>query len=307
MAHDGGLSTAIEREQIQEDQTAPPWKTSFLETCLRHDILRFGSFTLKSGRVSPYFFNAGLFHRADLLRAVAVAYAETIRSFRADARPDGEEGLLFDVLFGPAYKGIPLAVATLQALAEIAPSRYGSVDYAFNRKEAKDHGEGGRIVGCPLRGKRVVVVDDVITAGTALREAVDIIRQEGGVLVGVVVALDRMEKIGTASSPGEDLVGQDTSRAGDVGHEGRATETKKQTSAIGQLRSQLNTPILSVLNLNDIICGLDKVVLPPTAAAADNEREQDDQQQQQHRANNGASTGNRIEQMRAYRTKYGVD
>lgn len=302
MAHDGRLPTAVEPERIQEDQTAPPWKTSFLETCLRHDILRFGSFTLKSGRVSPYFFNAGLFHRADLLRAVAVAYAETIRSFRADAGPDGGEGLRFDVLFGPAYKGIPLAVATLQTLAELAPSRYGSVDYAFNRKEAKDHGEGGRIVGCPLRGKRVVVVDDVVTAGTALREAVEIIRQEGGELVGVVVALDRMEKLGTAESPVESPVGQDTSRAGDVGHDRRTTETTKQESAIGQLRSRLGIPILSVLNLNDIICGLDKAALP---AAAGKERESDDRRQR--RASGDASTGNRIEQMRAYRTRYGVD
>ena len=172
----------------------PAWKGAFLSNCLSSGVLRFGSFKLKSGRQSPYFFNAGLFHRADLLEAIATAYAQTILSFPLD----------FDVLFGPAYKGIPLATATTAKLAQLDQTRFGALSYAFNRKEAKDHGEGGSIVGAPLRGKKVVIVDDVITAGTAVREAIEIIAREGGTLVAVVVALDRMEKV--TGPAGEDDV-----------------------------------------------------------------------------------------------------
>lgn len=209
----------------------PAWKASFLQTCLDNEILRFGTFTLKSGRRSPYFFNAGLFHRADLLRAIATAYADAILR---------TPGLEFDVLFGPAYKGIPLTTATTLRLAELAPDRYGGLSYAFDRKEAKDHGEGGSIVGCPLTGKRVVIVDDVITAGTAVRHAVDVIEREGGTLTAIVVALDRMEKMPTAVDDDDD----------DDDH------PAPRPSAIGEVRRQYGVPTVAVLTLDDIIAGL---------------------------------------------------
>ena len=143
-------------------------------------VLRFGSFTLKSGRVSPYFFNAGKFDSGRSLAALGRFYARALI----------ESGLEFDMLFGPAYKGIPLVAVTAAALYE----HHGvDVPYAFNRKEAKQHGEGGALVGAPLAG-RVVTVDDVITAGTAIGEAMDIIRDAGAEAVGVAIALDRQEQ-----------------------------------------------------------------------------------------------------------------
>ncbi|MEW5974116.1 MAG: orotate phosphoribosyltransferase [Pseudomonadota bacterium] len=152
----------------------------FLRYALKREVLRFGEFTLKSGRVSPYFFNAGLFNTGDALSRLGRYYAELIV----------RSGVGFDMLFGPAYKGIPLAAATAIALAE----RHGrDVPWAFNRKEAKDHGEGGSIVGAPLAG-RVLIIDDVITAGTAIRESLGIIRAAGAQAVGVAVLLDRQER-----------------------------------------------------------------------------------------------------------------
>jgi len=152
----------------------------FLAYCLERQVLRFGEFKLKSGRVSPYFFNAGLFDRGSDLVRLGRYYAEAIVA----------SGIEFDLVFGPAYKGIPLAAAVAMALH----SEHGrDLPWAFNRKEAKDHGEGGNIVGAPLRG-RVLIVDDVITAGTAIREAVDIIRAAGAEPVGVAIALDREER-----------------------------------------------------------------------------------------------------------------
>lgn len=152
----------------------------FLRYALEREVLRFGEFTLKSGRVSPYFFNAGLFNTGDALSRLGRYYAELIV----------RSGVGFDMLFGPAYKGIPLAAATAIALAE----RHGrDVPWAFNRKEAKEHGEGGCIVGAPLAG-RVLIVDDVITAGTAIRESLGIIRAAGAQAVGVAVLLDRQER-----------------------------------------------------------------------------------------------------------------
>src|SRR6478752_852628 len=142
--------------------------------------LRFGSFKLKSGRDSPYFFNAGLFNDGAAIAALGQCYAAALT----------RSGLQFDMLFGPAYKGIPLATSAAVALSE---HHHRSVPWAFNRKEAKDHGEGGNIVGSPLRG-RVVIVDDVITAGTAIRESVDIIRAAGAEPVAVALALDRQER-----------------------------------------------------------------------------------------------------------------
>ena len=152
----------------------------FIEFALERGVLRFGEFTLKSGRKSPYFFNAGLFNTGAALAALGRFYARAIV----------DSGIGFDVLFGPAYKGIPLAAVTAVALSE----QHGiDVPYAFNRKEAKDHGEGGTIVGAPLAG-RVLIIDDVITAGTAIGEAVDIIRAHGAEPVGVVICLDRQER-----------------------------------------------------------------------------------------------------------------
>jgi orotate phosphoribosyltransferase len=157
-----------------------PYQRAFLDLALARNALRFGEFTLKSGRVSPYFFNAGLFDSGAALAGLGRAYAHaTIAS-----------GLAFDMLFGPAYKGIALAAATAVALAE----QHGrDVPVAFNRKEAKSHGEGGVLIGAPLRG-RVLIVDDVITAGTAIRESIALIRAHGAAPAGVLIALDRQER-----------------------------------------------------------------------------------------------------------------
>lgn len=156
------------------------YQLEFLELALEYRVLRFGTFTLKSGRVSPYFFNAGRFDSGRALARLGRCYAQAIV----------ESSIEYDMLFGPAYKGIPLATVTAAALAE----HHGrDVPFAFNRKEAKDHGEGGAIVGAPLNG-RVLILDDVITAGTAIREATAIIVREGGSPAGVVIALDREER-----------------------------------------------------------------------------------------------------------------
>ncbi|MGC9386001.1 MAG: orotate phosphoribosyltransferase [Hydrogenovibrio sp.] len=184
-------------------------KTKFIEFILQAGVLKLGEFTLKSGRKSPYFFNAGLFNTGGQLAQLAEAYAATIAN----------SGVAFDVLFGPAYKGIPLAATTSVALAKDFKL---DKPYAFNRKEAKDHGEGGTIVGHPLQG-RVLIIDDVITAGTAIREAIDIIQSQGGEPAGVVVALDRMER-------------------------GQGTQ-----SAIQEVEAQYGLPVFSVIDLNDII------------------------------------------------------
>ena len=158
-------------EQYQKD---------FVDFTLETGVLKFGEFTLKSGRVSPYFFNAGLFNTGSHLSELGKFYAQAIEA----------SGLMFDVLFGPAYKGIPLAAAASIALND---SFNKNIPYSFNRKEAKDHGEGGSIVGHPLEGD-ILVIDDVITAGTAIREAQDIISSNGAITKGVIVALDRQEK-----------------------------------------------------------------------------------------------------------------
>ena len=155
-------------------------KKRFIELAIKYQVLKFGEFTLKSGRVSPYFFNAGLFNSGYALAELGSCYAQTII----------ENNINYDVLFGPAYKGIPLVAATAYAL-----SVNHNIDkpYAFNRKETKDHGEGGLIVGAKLTGN-ILIVDDVITAGTAIREAVDIIQAEGAMTSAVLIALDRQEK-----------------------------------------------------------------------------------------------------------------
>ena len=156
------------------------YQRDFIDFAIGHEVLAFGSFTLKSGRVSPYFFNAGRFDTGARLAGLGRYYAAAIAS----------SGIGFDVLLGPAYKGIPIAAATAVQLATLHDT---DVPWAFNRKEAKDHGEGGTIVGTPLRG-RVLVVDDVITSGTAVREVFPIVSAAGASLAGVVVCLDRQER-----------------------------------------------------------------------------------------------------------------
>jgi orotate phosphoribosyltransferase len=167
------------------------YQLTFIDLALSRDALRFGHFALKSGRQSPYFFNAGLFSDGEALATLGKCYAAAIV----------HSGIRFDMVFGPAYKGIALAVATVVALS----AEHGrSVPYAFNRKEAKDHGEGGRIVGAPLQG-RVLIVDDVITAGTAVRESLEIIRAAGAQPAGVALALDRQERGQGAASAVQEL------------------------------------------------------------------------------------------------------
>lgn len=186
------------------------YQTDFIDLCVRQGVLRFGSFTLKSGRESPYFFNAGLFNTGAAIAAVGRAYAAAVTA----------SGLEFDMLFGPAYKGIPLATITAAALAEHAGR---NLPFAFNRKETKDHGEGGRIVGGPLSG-RVLIVDDVITAGTAIRESVDIIQGAGARPAGVLLALDRQE---------------------------RASQSR--LSAVQEVSDQHGIPVVAVVNLADLM------------------------------------------------------
>jgi orotate phosphoribosyltransferase len=186
------------------------YQSDFIDLCVRLGVLRFGSFTLKSGRDSPYFFNAGLFNTGAAIGAVGRAYAAAVMA--AD--------LKFDMLFGPAYKGIPLAAITAAALAE----HWGrNLPFAFNRKEAKDHGEGGSIVGGPLSGE-VLIVDDVITAGTAIRESIDIIRAAGARPAGVLLALDRQERA-----------------------------PKSRLSAVQEVRDQYGIPVIAVVNLADLM------------------------------------------------------
>lgn len=188
-------------------------KTDFIDFIMQTGVLKLGEFTLKSGRKSPYFFNAGLFNTGGQLAQLAQAYASTIAS----------QQINFDILFGPAYKGIPLAATTSVNLAT-----QFSIDkpYAFNRKEAKDHGEGGNIVGHPLEGN-ILIIDDVITAGTAIRESIDLIKAQGATPAGVIVALDRMEK-----GLGE-------------------------RSAIQEVEDEYGIPVFSIITLNDIIAYLD--------------------------------------------------
>lgn len=196
------------------------YQKEFLRFAIDTGVLRFGDFTLKSGRRSPYFFNAGLFDTGAKLAALGRFYAEAIVAADLD----------FDVLFGPAYKGIPLAVTTAVALID----QHG-IDrrYAFNRKESKDHGEGGSVVGGPLEG-RVLIIDDVITAGTSVRESVALIRAQGGQPVGVIIALDRQER------------GAD------------------ERSAVAEVRSDLGLPVTAIVTLDDLLTYLEQT---PVAGA----------------------------------------
>lgn len=192
-------------------------RATFVRFALDEGVLRFGRFLTKSGRYSPYFFNAGLFNTGASVGRLGQFYAQTLLN----------SGLSFDMLFGPAYKGIPLATATAVALANTPLGQSNPVPFAFNRKEAKDHGEGGVLVGAPLKG-RVVIVDDVITAGTSVRESVDIIRGEGAEPAGVLIALDRMER---------------------AGPEGQLTAG----SAVQDVEQRYGLPVITIADLNDIL------------------------------------------------------
>jgi orotate phosphoribosyltransferase len=196
------------------------YKTSLLPLLIKTSALTFGTYTLKSGRISPYFFNSSQLYTAPLLGALARAYASVLTSApfslplgteEAGSAADGQNAPHFDVLFGPAYKGIPLCAIVTREL-EAYGKAYDGIAYSFNRKEAKDHGEGGTIVGAPLKGKRVVVLDDVMTAGTALREAISIIQAQGGTVVGVVLLLTRQERVSDAEPRSAMKVAEDELR-----------------------------------------------------------------------------------------------
>jgi orotate phosphoribosyltransferase len=228
------LFVAVKATATMSSQLAQ-YKLDFLNASISGGILKFGTFELKSKRISPYFFNAGLFHTARLAGAIATAFAHTI------VKAQQEDGLEYDIVFGPAYKGIPLSSSITVKLGELNPDNLDTISYSFDRKEAKDHGEGGNIVGAPLKGKRILIVDDVITAGTAKREAIEKIQKEGGIVVGIVVAVDRMEKLPAAD--GDD--------------------SKPGPSAIGELKKEFNIPIYAILNLDDIIDGMKKTSASP--------------------------------------------
>ncbi len=185
------------------------YQREFIQFALERGVLRFGEFTLKSGRVSPYFFNAGLFDSGLALAKLGRFYAQALM----------DSGLSYDVIFGPAYKGIPLAATTAVALAE---HHQRDIPWCFNRKEAKAHGEGGTLVGAPLAGN-VVIVDDVITAGTAIREVMQIIKAQGAQAAGVLIALDRQER-GTG-----------------------------ELSAIQEVERDFNMPVISIVSLTQVL------------------------------------------------------
>src|SRR5690606_3149952 len=185
------------------------YQKEFIEFAIERGVLKFGEFTLKSGRTSPYFFNAGLFNQGADLARLGRFYAAALQ----------DSGVEYDVLFGPAYKGIPIATAAAIALYD---QHQKDVPYCFNRKEKKDHGEGGNLVGSPLQGK-VMLVDDVITAGTAIRESMDIVQANGAELAGVLIALNRQEK------------GQG------------------ELSAIQEVERDFGAPVISIVSLNDVI------------------------------------------------------
>ncbi|WP_334014092.1 orotate phosphoribosyltransferase [Alteromonas sp. S167] len=185
------------------------FQRDFIEFAIERGVLKFGEFTLKSGRVSPYFFNAGLFNSGGDLAKLGRFYADALT----------DAGVDFDVLFGPAYKGIPIATTTAVALFD---SHKVDVPYCFNRKEAKTHGEGGNLVGSPLEGK-VMLVDDVITAGTAIRESMTLIEQQNASLSGVLIALDRQER------------------------------GKGELSAIQEVERDFNTTVISIVSLANVV------------------------------------------------------
>ncbi len=207
----------------------------FIEFALNANVLRFGEFKTKAGRMSPYFFNAGLFNTGSLLDQLGAYYAKTLLEAKKAGRID------FDMLFGPAYKGIPLVSTVAMNLARLGCD----VPWAFNRKEAKDHGEGGTVIGSPIKG-RVVIVDDVISAGTSVRESVSLIRASGATPSGVLIALDRQERGGNA-------------------------EVLTETSAVQDVEKTFNMPVVSIASLNDLLDFMDGE--SPAAKAASQYRD----------------------------------
>lgn len=193
----------------------------FIEFALNANVLRFGEFKTKAGRMSPYFFNAGLFNTGALLDHLGAFYAQALITARNEGRIE------FDMLFGPAYKGIPLVSTVAMNLARLGMD----CPWAFNRKEVKDHGEGGMVIGAPLSG-RVVIIDDVISAGTSVRESVSLIRACGATPAGVLIALDRMEKGGNA-------------------------EVMTETSATQDVEKTFSMPVVSIANLHDLLAFMD--------------------------------------------------
>src|SRR5690606_21099749 len=196
-------------------------RADFVRFSLEQGVLRFGRFKVKSGRMSPYFFNAGLFNTGRLVGRLAQFYAQALV----------DSGVEFNMMFGPVYKVIPVAATTAVALAQHPSLADRDVPFAFNRKEAKDHGEGGVLVGAPLQGK-VVIIDDVITAGTSVRESVEIIRQAGAEPAAVLIALDRMERAG----PDDALSAH---------------------SAVQDVVATYGIPVVSIASLHDIMTVLD--------------------------------------------------
>jgi len=190
-----------------------PYQIEFIELALEIEVLKFGQFKLKSERISPYFFNSGLFNTGYAAAKLARCYSAAVEDLQRDS--DSK----FDMLFGPAYKGIPLVALTAASLAE----RHGiDLPFCFNRKEVKKHGEGGAIIGAPVNG-RVLIIDDVITAGTAIREAIGLIQREGGEPAGILIALDRQER------------------------------GKNEMSAVEEIREQYGIPVASIIKLEDLI------------------------------------------------------
>ena len=199
-------------------------KRQFIDFLVQQNVLKFGHFTLNSGRISPYFFNLGSVASGAAYAELGAAYADAIL----------QSGVEFDLLFGPAYKGIPIAVATAMALAE----RGVDVGVAYNRKEAKDHGEGGLLVGAPVSG-RVLMLDDVLTSGKAIRGAAELIRSEGAEIAGVVIAMDRAEVM--------------------AGAEG---------TAVSDLRTELAAPVISIAHVSDVLAYLSQQASQAEALSA---------------------------------------
>lgn len=187
------------------------FQQNFIDFIIQENALKFGEFTLKSGRISPYFFNIGHLYTGTALTKLGQFYAEALKHHRCQ----------FDVIFGPAYKGVPLAVATAMQLAQ---NHHNNVPYSFNRKEAKNHGEGGLVVGAPLANQSVWIIDDVITAGHAKEEAISFIKQHQASVAGIIIALDRQEKA-----------------------------ENSQYSSVKLLSEKHNIPIISIITLDDLI------------------------------------------------------
>jgi orotate phosphoribosyltransferase len=228
-----GFSTAVAdgETRLTEQGLAQRDSLEFIRFAIAAGVLRFGEFKTKAGRMSPYFFNAGLFHDGALLGRIAEFYAQALLA------AERAGSLRFDMLFGPAYKGITLASATAVALAR----HERNVGFTYNRKEAKDHGEGGNLIGAPLAG-RVVIVDDVISAGTSVRESVEIITHAGATPAAVLIALDRRERGGTADYPTE-------------------------RSAVQEVRALYGIPVISIASLDDVLAFLESGSVDAAALA----------------------------------------